>query len=352
MAAANLFIDALKLAKSPYDQRQIISLLDQSMTSFNDMLDSLLNVSKFDAGMIKPDMTMIYVAEIFNWLEQNCAPVAKEKKIGFKLYLPMQKELLVSADIGMLRSVLLNLVTNAIKFTAQGGVLISARKRDSEVLFQVWDTGIGISPENSDHIFDEFYQVNNPQRDRTKGLGLGLAIAKRAIALQGGNINCRSKLGRGSVFEFRLPLLDMHDIALSVPSVKAPELEDIAYYKFVLGKRFVIIEDDALVAQAMTNLLEGMGAEVKCFNNAEYALHQDSLLTADYFIVDHMLAGKLTGIQFLNQLRLKLGKPVKAILMTGDTSSGFMRNALECAWPILHKPVNAARVLEGLSKQE
>jgi len=115
---------------------------------------------------------------------------------------------MVLTDIGLLESVLMNLVTNAIKFTAHGGILVSARLRDGKVLLQVWDTGIGIAGTDLPNIFDEFFQVSNPQRNREAGLGLGLSIAQRAVALLGGRIACRSLPGRGSVFEFSLPLDD------------------------------------------------------------------------------------------------------------------------------------------------
>jgi len=114
-----------------------------------------------------------HVTEIIIWLEQNFAPIAREKKLGFKLYFAMKETLFVHSDIGLLKSALINLVANAIKYTSKGALLISARRRGGNVLFQVWDTGIGISEEYVEHIFDEFYQIGNSQRDRANGLGLG-----------------------------------------------------------------------------------------------------------------------------------------------------------------------------------
>ena len=207
LAAANLFIDALKIAKTPEDLKQIFQRLDQSMAAFTDLLNSLLDVSKLDAGIIKPEFTPIDVAELFVWLEQNYSPVAYDKKLGFRLFFPMKERLVVEADIGLLNSVLMNLVSNAIKFTSKGTVLISARRRGDYVLFQIWDTGVGIAEEHIPYIFDEFYQANNPQRDRTRGFGLGLSIAQRAIAILGGKITCRSSIGQGSIFGFSLPLI-------------------------------------------------------------------------------------------------------------------------------------------------
>lgn len=349
VAAANLFIDALKLAEPNPRQSAIIQRLDQSMATFNGLLDSLLNVSKLDAGMINPEYTSINVAELFNWLDQNFAPMAHEKKLGFRLYFPMRKMLRVRSDIGLIKSILMNLVSNAVKFTARGAILVSARQRGDNVLFQVWDTGMGIPEEHRARIFDEFYQINNPQRDRSGGLGLGLSIAKRALTLMGGDIRCHSRLGHGSVFEFTLPLAGGEQAA---PLAGQPAEDDIAHETFARGKRFVVVEDDALVAQGMINWLEGMGAEVKCFPNAEDALRHPSIEHADFYIADYMLGGNLNGIQFLNLLRQKIGRPIKAVLVTGDTSAAFIRHAVDCDWPVQHKPINTSRLISHLLAQQ
>lgn len=350
VAAATLFIDALKLTETTSRQSEIIQRLDQSMTTCNGLLDSLLNVSKLDAGMINPEYTSINVAEVFNWLEQNFAPMAGEKRLAFRLYFPMEEALLVRSDIGLVKSVLMNLVSNAIKFTAKGAILVSARRRGPDVLFQVWDSGMGIPEKHIEHIFDEFFQVDNPQRDRSGGLGLGLAIARRALTLLGGEITCRSQVGRGSVFEFRLPLESASSKVAQVPAV-VPLPNEAADEPFARGKRFVVVEDDALVAQGMINWLEGLGGEVKCFHSAEDALlHAADIEYADYYIADYMLGGTLNGIQFLNLVRQQLGKPIKAVLVTGDTSTTFIRHAADCDWPVLHKPINTSKLISSLSK--
>jgi PAS domain S-box-containing protein len=351
VAAANLFIDALKLTDATPRQAEIIKRLDQSMETFTSLLESLLNVSKLDAGIIKPEYAPINVTELFNWLEQNFAPTISAKKLRFRFYFPMNESLVIRSDDGLVKSVLMNLVSNAIKFTAKGGIMVSARRRGSRVLFQVWDTGMGIPNEYLEQIFDEFYQVNNPQRDRTGGLGLGLSIVKRALTLLQSNVTCRSKIGHGSVFEFSLPLDTSQDgIALLHVNNKNSPL-DTDKESFARGKNFVLVEDDTLVAQAMLNWLEGMGGNVNCFHNTEDALKHVGINHADYFIVDFMLGGALNGIQFLNLVRNKLGKPIKAVVVTGDTSAAFIRHAVECDWPVLHKPINTAKLIADLSAQ-
>ncbi len=351
VAAANLFIDALKLTEVTPRQTEIIRRLDQSMETFTGLLDALLNVSKLDAGIIKPEITSINVTEIFNWLEQNFAPMTRSKNLGFRLFFPMNSSLVIRGDLGLIRSILMNLVSNAIKFTSTGGIMVSARRRGSDVLFQVWDTGMGIPAEYLEQIFDEFYQVNNPQRDRSGGLGLGLSIAKRALTLLHSKISCRSIIGRGSVFEFRLPLdASPEGIALLQLANKNSPPDDFNT-TFAQGKRFVVVEDDVLVAQAMLSWLESMGGIVKHFACAEDALMHAETNLADYYIADFMLGGKLNGIQFLNRVRNNRGSPMSAVVVTGDTSKDFIRHAVKCDWPVLHKPINTQKLISELSAQ-
>lgn len=351
LAAANLFVDALRFSAPTAEQNRIIQRLDQAMNTFNGLLDSLLNVSKLDSGTIKPEYTSIDVAELFGWIEQSFAPMASEKNLGFKLYFPIKSKLYVRSDIGLLKSILINFISNAIKFTSRGAILVSARRRGGDVLFQVWDTGIGVPDEHIGHIFDEFYQVNNPQRDRAQGIGLGLSIAKRAISLLGGAILCRSRIGRGSVFEFRLPQ-DESSIAMALQDIPGAPQEDKTPGAFVRGKRFVVVEDDTLIADALSNILKGMGGDVTCFHEAEAALNHSDIGNADFYIVDFMLGGTLDGIQLLKMLRQRLGRPISAVLMTGDTSPAFVSESENIGWPVLYKPANISRLISCLRAQE
>lgn len=350
LAAANLYIDTLRFTNPSPEQDRIIQRLDQSMSTFNELLDALLNISRLDAGVIKPEWSAINVINIFNWLEQTFEPMARSKQLGFRLHFPMEEMLVIHSDINLLKSVLMNLVSNAIKYTTTGTILISVRRRGSNALFQVWDTGIGIKPEHADHIFDEFYQVNNAQRDRSKGLGLGLAIARRAILLLGGEITCRSRIGRGSVFSFSLPQENSHEAAMPRLNASSAPL-DAARMTFAQGKFFIVVEDDQLVAEAMSRTLEIMGGKVECFNNGEDALRYKDIGRADYYIVDYMLDGVFNGIQFLNRLRQQLGNDIKAVLMSGDTSPAFIREAENFDWPVMHKPVSISNLIARLGEQ-
>lgn len=343
VAAANLFVDALKLASPTPRQSELIAKLEQSMNVFSGLLDNLLDISRFDSGLVKPQLASLNLAELFNWLEQNFAGTASAKGLRLRFFCPMNRSLVVRTDIGLLQSVLMNLASNAIKFTAHGGILVSARLRGGEVLLQVWDTGIGIAEVYQPHIFDEFYQVANPQRNREAGLGLGLSICRRAMALLGGKITCRSRPERGSVFELTLPLDGISGQMPAEPAAAAAVTESWAN-----GKRIVVVEDDALIANAMVNLLQGLGAEVHHFPNAEEALRHDDIGDADYFIVDYALGGELSGFQLLETLQHRRHNLLRAVILTGETSSQFIRSVADSPWPVLHKPVNYARLAASL----
>jgi len=347
LAAANIFINTLMFSNPSREQKEIIQNLEQVMQNFHQLLDSLLNISKLDAGVIKPEYILIDVVDIFKRIEQNFSPIAVEKGLRFSFYFPMNQTLTIQTDMSLICSVLMNLVSNAIKHTSRGGVLISARVRGGDVLFQVWDTGIGIMQKDIGKIYDEFFQVNNPQRDSSIGLGLGLSIAKRALALLGGEFECRSRPGHGAVFGFRLPLHQGQQ-GLQQPVSHSSHIGHDSQMAFVEGKRFMVVEDDAMVGKAICAALAMMHGESICFSSAEGALLHTTEKTVDYYIVDYMLSGKMNGIALLNQLRQLQGRPIHAVLITGDTSPEFVRSMTSCKWPIRHKPVTISELISSL----
>jgi PAS domain S-box-containing protein len=336
VAAANLFVYALKNTQPTEEQSELIEKLTQSMNVFSDLLKQLLDILKFDAGVIKAKNGTFNLDKLCVWLDQTFSQIALNHNIKFHLFFSTRQPLIVNTDINLLRSILMNLLSNAIKFTIQGGILISARLRGARVLIQVWDTGIGISPTHLPLIFDEFYQIANQQRNREAGLGLGLSICKRAITLLGGKITCRSRQGSGSVFEFSLPLAMEERQSAS----HNEDILSIPRNIFSKGTRVLLLEDDELVADDMTSLLRGLGIIVRHFYSAEDALQSDDILDSDYFIVDYALGGQMTGIEFLEVAQRRQITPLHAIVITGETSSQFINSVAGKRWPLLHKPID------------
>ncbi len=343
IAAANLFVEALKDSDPTARQSELIARLDQSMVIFSNMLERLLDISRFDAGLVKPEFSPLDLAELQGWLEHNFLNCAADKKLALRIAFTQQPDCPTNTDIALLHSILLNLVSNAIKFTDHGHILIRNRYRHGRLVLQVWDTGIGIERTILPRIYDEFFQAGNPQRNRERGLGLGLSIAKRAVKLLGGKLICHSRPGRGTVFEVCLPpgirTVQENAAPYDSPAIVEPDFK---------GSKTILIEDDALVAQGMRDLLEGMGSRVILYTNAENALFGHDVNDADYFIVDYMLEGQMNGVQFLRLMREKLGRPMRAVLITGDTTSATLQMANNFSWPVLSKPLNKTKLMAAL----
>lgn len=203
--AIGLFADALAKTQLTAQQQPISLHLAQSVHSLGEILNMLLNISKLDSGSVSPCPEVIPVQHLFKRIDAEFSPMATEKSLFFKLCFT-SRAMMLHTDGVLLMSLLGNIIGNAVKYTGRGGVLVGIRRRGRQALFQVWDTGIGIAPEHLGDIFDEYFQIENPQRDSTKGLGLGLSIASRHAKLLGTELVCRSRPDKGSVFEFLIPL--------------------------------------------------------------------------------------------------------------------------------------------------
>jgi PAS domain S-box-containing protein len=351
LAAANLYLYALWRTAPTREQGEILRGLEQAMGAFRGLLDTLLDISRLDAGVVKPAYEPVRLCDLLIWLEELFAPMANNKQVAFRLYFPSKEMLIVKSDLPLLKSVLMNLVSNAVKFTPpDGSILVAARRRGDRALIQVWDTGIGIAAGKTGQIFEEFYQINNPQRDRTLGLGLGLSIVERSLALLDTKVECRSVAGSGSVFGFSLPLYaEPQDV---IPDTHAALQEGAVSERWAKGRRFVVVEDDAMVAKALYHSLTTLGGEVVSFPNADSALDHASACQDDYYIVDYMLGGSLNGLQFLEHVEQKLGNPIRAVLVTGDTSVESARTFASRRWPVLQKPASLSQLLAGLGARE
>ena len=341
--AINLFRDALGRTALSEEQQTISNFLALSVHSLGEMLYSLLDISKLDAGQFKPQMRAVSVDELFAAIDEAFSPLALSKGLRFKLFSPL-KGMLLLTDPGIGFSVLRNLIDNAFKYTDVGGVLVGARQRGGRAIIQVWDTGIGIEYSLGQQIFDECFQVNNGSRDRSKGLGLGLSIARRMAQLLGGELRFRSRLGRGTVFEVSLPLASA--AAVSVPDAEtdlpcAPEDGSVLVLR---GYRVVVVEDDAMVAKAIEIALQNVGVDVAVFADAEQALAWPDILGADFYLSDFTLPG-FNGLALLDALEQRSASPISAALMTGETSPQLLGLLRASCWPVLVKPVGLSSLL-------
>jgi signal transduction histidine kinase len=344
--AMRLFLDALKQVRDDAERNKLIEAIEAASFSLNELLDTLLDISKLDAGAVAPKLERVGLDEIFARLDNNFSPLALRQQLRLKLWFP-ERPLALHTDKRLLNIILANLVGNALKYTTRGGVLVAFRRCRDRCVFQVWDSGSGIDAEHQQHIFDEFYQVDNPNRDRAKGLGLGLAIVRRVSRLLGYDVSCRSRPGRGSVFELSLPFAALH-VPANEQVVAAPEAAvDGAQLR---GKHVWVLEDDALVSEALGEWLVSLGCAVSIFASAEQALASTAEADADFFLVDFQLAGEMNGFEFLDAVRRRRAGPIHAVVVSGNTSTRFIEAAELSSWPILFKPADPRQILARLAE--
>lgn len=311
--------------------------IESTLDAVESMLNSLLDISKLDAGVVRPDVGAVDLGMLLERLSGEHQPVAK--LTGNRLQVRPTSAIVLS-DAAMLQRILANLVSNALRYTSKGRVLVGVRNRGGAIRIDVYDNGPGIPAESLDDIFLEFHQLGNPERDRRRGLGLGLAIVKRLAGLLGHRIEVRSVVGRGSRFSVTLPRSAELRRAAEKPGPESAAAADLA------GRRVLVLDDEPSVLEAMRQLLEGWGCEVITTATPEEAEAQMSAASRlpDLLIVDYRLRRHASGIETIARLRARAGSATPALVITGDTAPDRLREAQQSGYPLLHKPVTPARL--------
>lgn len=345
--AINLFLDALNRTRRSEDQKEISGYLSMAVRSLGDLLSGLLDISKLDAGIVEPRLELTDAENVLRRIEAEFAPLAPEKNLHFRL-VSRRKGLALRTDPELLLRILRNIVGNAVKYTERGGILVGTRQRGDRGVIQVWDTGVGVAQEHMSQIFEEYFQISNPERDKKKGLGLGLAIVRRLAGLIAAEVSCRSRLGRGTVFEISLPLAQG---PLSVYKSPIPQMfEDRDDLSGFAGRRIVVIDDDVLVAKSIEKSLGALGMAVTAFNDGDDALASSDIADADFYISDFRLPGRLDGVQLLNAIQQRSARPINAVLLTGDILPNQMDLSASSNWDVLFKPVNLSKLLAMMAE--
>ncbi len=327
-----------RLGQLPHDVQtgHLVASLDASVRAMQDLLDGLLDISKLDAGAVQVNLHAAPLAPIFEQTRLALLDAAAEKGLRLRV---RPTSAWVRSDPVLLQRILLNLVANAVRYTDHGTVLLACRTSgDGEhVRVEVWDSGIGISAEHQSQVFREFYQVGNAERDRTRGLGLGLNIVQRTAHLLGHPFALRSSLGKGTRFTLRLPLAR----ADAAPPVTAPALPVTR----LIGLAVMVIEDDALAAEGLGGLLESWGCTVSLAGGQQQALVLLAQSGApDVIVSDYRLRGDENGIATIAALRAAAGHSIAACLMSGDTDEALIAQARVAGLTLLHKPVRPAKL--------
>ena len=333
--ALSLSSGSLQALELGDDARQIVGQMQANFGALEGLFNGLLDISRLEAGVIVVKREPISADELFDRLDHYLRPIAEE--LGLDLRYRSDGSA-IDSDPALIEQILINLGSNALRNTRKGGVLIAARRRGLSVRLEVWDTGVGIADEDRARIFEDFVQVGNPERNRRKGMGLGLAIARRSAGLLESEIEVASRPGRGSVFYLTQPA-GAHAPTLPPPATRNDSRDPIA------GLRVLIIDDDPEVREALRSLMRQWGVAADIMGDSEAGLGAVAE-GARYAAVlsDYRLPGPINGLDLIERL-VAQGLPRSACcIVTGDLDPAVITAATEAKIALVHKPVSPARL--------
>jgi len=341
LQAISLINGTLRRIISDADITEALSQQDQAIGAMSRLLNALLDISKLESGAIKPEPTDFRVAALFEELRTEFSSIAANK--GILLQIDTCQDM-AHSDRSLVGQVLRNLVSNAIKYTREGGVQLRCLHDASLIRIEVLDTGIGIAADQLPYICDEFYQVGVPSNASREGYGLGLSIVQRLVNLLTLKLEVRSEVGRGSAFSLLLPAsrdqgaLALHDTG-----------PHRTYEPQIGTARVLLVEDDAAVRGATRMLLKVEGYRVTAVASLAEALHHLKEGNGiDLLITDYHLSGRELGTEVITALRESLALPLRAVLMTGDTSTAVAELPRDPYLRIANKPIDADELLRLL----
>lgn len=335
----SVLLAAMGLRKLDDRSREIIQMLGNVSQSLSGQLDGLLDVSKLDAGIVKPDLQTHRIDQIVEMHATAIEPLAKKQGLYVKAHCDQPVRALI--DLNLFQRLLGNLTSNALKFTNTGGVDLFVRQQDGLVTLDVVDTGIGIAEEHRALIFQEFYQIGNVERDRTKGLGLGLAIVHRLCALLAIKLDVESQTDKGSKFTLQLPLVEKP--RRETPANQAPVSSELP------SLTVLVVDDEVDIQQGMRFLLEELGCRAVLADSVTQAYEQARIHNIDMLISDFRLRNHETGFEAVRLVR-EVRPDVYVLLISGDTAPDRLRQAQEAGFPLLYKPVALHELLRHIHK--
>ena len=339
MHALGLFI--AELARQPLGEapRAMVDRIAASAAAMEDLLDSLLDISRLDAGALQPKVRSFALQPLIEHIAEDSRSTAEARNLRLRV---RPCAAWVRSDPILLQRILTNLVSNAVRYTHDGSVLVACRRRGQRIRLEVRDSGVGIAPEAQEIVFHEFVQLDNPARMRDKGLGLGLAIVRRLTDLLGHRLELRSAPGRGSVFAVEM------DLSCPEPPAAAHDAErepgDLA------GLRVLVIDPDPLARSAMESLLNAWDCAVTAIDGCACPEGPPSGPEPQVVICDSHLNGSCGGIEAIRTLRAFFGADLPAVLISGDTGGEIQQLAQREGLPLMHKPVRPARLRALLNR--
>ncbi len=340
--AARLYTASLIEKRLPVHSRNIALNVDASLAAVEDILEALIDLSRMDSGHIEPNLGAISLNDIFSNLRVEFEPLAQQKQIELRI---QPTSLWVHSDRKLLSRVLQNLVSNALKYTRTGRVVVGARRKGDKVRIDVIDTGPGISKTQQPLIFKEFKRLDDAS-DRVPGIGLGLSIVDRICRVLSIPISLQSTLGKGTVFSVSL---DKCDANLVYPAVQ--ELATASELSPVIGRTILCIDNEENVLRGMKTLLSGWGAAVITATSKATALdcRRETSIMPDVILADYQLDDEL-GTDVIVALRKQWRQDIPAVIITADRTRDSMNHLNGLGYPVLHKPIKAAALRSLLNQ--
>ena len=341
--ALGLFVARLQGRVKAAERSRIVEQIDASVAAMNELFNDLLDMSKLDSGVLAPNISEFPIAQLLERTESTFSAAARKKGLSLRI---VRNSAWVRSDFILLERILMNLVSNAVSYTARGKVVVGCRLRGRHLRIDVFDRGPGIPEDEHISIFREFYQLGDPRRERQGGMGLGLAIVDRLCRLLKHEIDLASALGKGSRFSVLVPSVAARAWIVDPKDSVHPTPDSIG------GKLVVVIDDDPLVLDSTGGLLRSWGCQVLTAGSARVALAglADCNQSPDLIISDYQLSDGQTGIVAIEELRKSLNLPIPAFLISGDTAPERMREARTSGYHLLHKPVRPRALRAMLSK--
>jgi len=340
--ALGLLVDRLLGRVKAVERSRVVKQIHAAVSAMDELFNELLDISKLDAGVLTPTISDFPIAHLFKRTESTFAATARKKGLSFRI---VSNSAWVRSDSILLERILLNLVSNAVRYTISGGVVVGCRRRGRQLRIEVWDSGPGIPKDQHQNIFAEFHQLGGPQHERRSGLGLGLAIVDRLCRLLDHQIELTSTLGSGSRFSIIVPLVAAQAL------IAEPEASVHAVLGSLSGKLVVVIDDDSLVLDSTGALLRSWGCDVVTAASAREAMAwlSEHDRTPDLIISDYRLSDGQNGIEAIEKLREAFNLLIPAFLISGDTAPKLLQDARASGYHLLHKPVRprALRAMMG-----